>query len=221
MLEVLWGGGGRAVLPGWFVSFPKEPALAHAPDRSVAATLQRRGSGARGFTSRSCACSSPPRRIAVLVRPGLRSKAFPRVGLSRFPGYGGLAAHAQRRWVPVGGRYLPRSVVSCQRPLVCYAAPPPPLVQEATHEPVQRVSSGCCPGAARPCRQASALSHASRSWGVCAGGGSEPSPPSTTLLPPWCGGLWAGCCPKRHSLPPLAPRVGPVTHSITFTSTPC
>ena len=104
-----WGGG-AAVLSCCFVWFLTEASLAHAPDRSVAATLHRRGSGARGFTSRSCACSSSPRRVAVLVRPGPRLKAFPRVGLARFPGYGRLATHVRRRRVPVDGRYLCRSV---------------------------------------------------------------------------------------------------------------
>ena len=50
-------------------------------------------------------------------------------------------------------------LISCQRPLVCCAAPPP-LVQEAKHKPVRRMSTGCRPGAARPCRQASGLSRA-------------------------------------------------------------
>ena len=34
------------------------------------------------------------------------------------------------------------------------------------------------------------------------------------LLPAWCGCLWVGCCPQGLTLPPLALRVGPVTHSI-------
>ena len=76
----------------------------------VAATLHRRGSGARGFTSQFCACLSPPRCLAFFVRPGPRLKAFRRVGLTRFPGYGGLAAQTRGCRVPVGRRYLCRSV---------------------------------------------------------------------------------------------------------------
>ena len=69
VLEVL-GGGGVAVPPCCFVSFPTEASLAHAPDRSVAGTLHRRGSGARGFTSRSCACSSPRGALLFWCAPG-------------------------------------------------------------------------------------------------------------------------------------------------------
>ena len=53
---------------------------------------------------------------------------------------------------------------------VLRSAPPPP-VQEATHERVRRVSTGCRPGAARACRQASALSRACRVVGGFLRGG--------------------------------------------------
>ena len=70
---VPWGGGGvRAALPRSNPLIPTEALQTHAPDWSVAATLHRRGSGARGFTPRSSVCSSPPSHVAVLVRLGPR-----------------------------------------------------------------------------------------------------------------------------------------------------
>ena len=139
----------------------------------------------------------------------------------------------------MGGRQLMPDVIGCLWSGVTYAGvwagptdlPPeaicvlrsvPPLVQEATHEPVQRVSTGCRPGAARSCRLASAHTRSCRVVGglVLGGGGQESSPPSTVLLPACCGCLWAGCCPQGLTLPPLALRAGPVTHSFRFTGTP-
>ena len=101
------GGGGAKCFP---VPLPSKASLAHAPDRSVAATLHRHGSGGRGFTSRSGARLSLSRRGAVLVRLGPCLQAYPWVGLARSSGHGGSAAHAPRRRVPVVGHYLCRIV---------------------------------------------------------------------------------------------------------------
>ena len=99
------GGGVCAVGSRSIPKPPTDATLTPAPDRSVAATLHRRGSSARGFTPGSSVSLSPPGLVAELVRPGPRWHAYPRVGLA-----GGLAAHARRHQVPVGGRYLCRSV---------------------------------------------------------------------------------------------------------------
>ena len=61
----------------------------------------------------------------------------------------------------------------------------PPPVQEATHEPVRRVSTGCRPRAARPCRQASAHWRNCRAaGGVCAGGGGVGALSTINSAPP-------------------------------------
>ena len=105
LLAVLVGGGCVLCFP---VPLPAEALQAHAPDQSVAATLHRRGSGARGITSRSSVSLSPLRRGVVLVRLGPRLQAYPWFGLARSSGHGGLAAHAQHRRVPGVGRNLCR-----------------------------------------------------------------------------------------------------------------
>ena len=88
-----------------------------------------------------------------------------------------------------GGWLLMRNVVGCLWTGVTYAgvwAGPtdhladavgalrsiPPLAQEATHERVRRVSTGCQSGTARPRGQASSLSRSYRALGgFCAGEG--------------------------------------------------
>ena len=126
------GGGGCAVRSRSIPKPPTEATLTPAPDRSVAATLHRRGSSARGFTPRSSVSLSPPGLVAELVRPGPRWQAYPRVGLAGgwllMPDVVGcLWAGVTYAGVWAGPTDLPPEAIGTLR-----SAPPPPCAGNHT-----------------------------------------------------------------------------------------
>ena len=127
---MLWGGGGCAVRSRSIPILPTEALLTPAPDRSVAATLHRRGSSGRGFSPRSSVSLSPPGLVAELVRPGPRWQAYPRVCLAGgwllMPDVVGcLWAGVTYVGVWAGPTDLPPAAIGTLR-----SAPPPPLCRK-------------------------------------------------------------------------------------------